>query len=140
MTGAEPVPADPSPRSETFEFRFSRSYAVAALPFGVTPMTTSLVVTSQELRIRFGPWSADVPRSTVAGAEVTGPYQLAKVIGPPHLSLADRGITFATNRRQGVCIRLTQPVKAIEPLGLLRHPSITVTVEDPRALADALAA
>ena len=50
--------------------------------------------------------------------------------GPPHLSLADRGITFATNRQRGLCIRLHRPHPAIDPLGLIRHPGVTVTVGD----------
>lgn len=72
------------------------------------------------------------PLDNVVGAEVTGPYRLVKVAGPPHLSLRDRGITFATNRARGTCIRFREPV------GLLRHPAATVTVAAPDALAEAL--
>jgi hypothetical protein len=61
-----------------------------------------------------------------------------KVFGPPHLSIADRGLTFATNARRGVCIRFHHPVAGIEPLGVVRHPGLTVTVDDPEGLVDAL--
>jgi hypothetical protein len=76
--------------------------------------------------------------ANVAGAEVTGPYAWPKVIGPPHLSFADRGLTFATNPEQGTCIRFRDPVPGIDPIGVLRHPSLTVTVADAPALAELL--
>lgn len=69
---------------------------------------------------------------------VTGPYHLIKVAGPPRLSLSDRGVTFATNRQVGACIQLRRAHRAIEPLGLLRHPSVTVTVDDPEGLCQLL--
>jgi hypothetical protein len=136
----KPTGPPPGPGPVRFPLAFDPTFRLVDRVLGITEDRAYVELDRDELRIRFGPWSADVPRRTVAGAEVTGPYWLPKVLGPPHLSLADRGITFATNRRKGVCIRLTEPVKALEPLGLLRHPSITVTVEDPKALADALAA
>jgi hypothetical protein len=34
-----------------------------------------------------------------------------------------------------VCIRLRQPHPGIDPLGLVRHSGLTVTVADPDALA-----
>jgi len=129
------VPADPSPRSETFEFRFSRSYAVAALPFGVTPMTTSLVVTSQELLIRFGPWRLRTPRTNITHSEVSGPYSFVKTAGPAHLSFSDHGVTFATNGDRGTCIMFREPVRALNPVGPPMHPNLTVTVSDPERLA-----
>lgn len=88
--------------------------------------------------IHFGPWSMAFPRIDVLGAEVTGPYRLHRVAGPPHLSLKDRGVTFATTRTRGLCIRLREPRKALDPLGILRHPGATVTVADPEGLRDAL--
>ena len=42
----------------------------------------------------------------------------------------DRGLTFATNGDRGVCIKFHRSVRGIAPLGLLRHPALTVTVED----------
>ena len=46
-------------------------------------------------------------------------------VGP---SLADRGVTFATNSRRGLCVSFVEPVHGIEPTGVLRHPAATVTV------------
>jgi hypothetical protein len=81
--------------------------------------------------VRFGPWRLRTPRDNVAGAEVTGPYRAIKVVGGPHVSFADRGVTFATNRRSGACIRFHEPVPALLPWGLVRHPAATVTVTNP---------
>ena len=39
---------------------------------------------------------------------------------------------------RGLCIRFDRPVPGIEPLGLLRHPAVTVTVADCDGLAEAL--
>jgi len=68
--------------------------------------------------------------SNVSDTEITGHYSIPKTIGPPHLSLADRGITFATNPHAGLCVRLRHAVPAIEPFELIRHPAFTVTVAD----------
>ncbi len=89
------------------------------------------------LNVRFGHWSVSTPVRNLAGAQVAGPFSAPKVLGP-HLSLADRGITFGTSTERGVCIRFHRPVPGIEPLGLLRHPGLTVTVDDPESLARAV--
>jgi len=104
---------------------------------GVRP-SSAYVEVNDELLIRFGPWVVRTPMSNVTGATVTGPYSTWKVIGP-HLSLADRGLTFGTNSRRGVCIEFRTPVRALAPGRVLTHPSVTVTVADPEALAEHLA-
>ncbi|MDP8936738.1 MAG: hypothetical protein M3O23_03235 [Actinomycetota bacterium] len=120
-----------------FPFAFSTGHRAVGLLFGVTP-ATAWVDVADELRVRFGPWRLVTPLANVAGTEVTGPYSLLKTIGPAHLSLADRGLTFSTNDRTGVCIRFGEPVAGIEPTGRLRHPALTVTVADVDGLAAAL--
>ena len=124
-----------SDRVVTHPFLFDPWFLPVSAPFGVIPSTTSVVVDDDELRIRFGPWRLVTPRSNVAWTEPSGPYHLLKVVGPPHLSFRDLGITFATNRRQGLCIGFVEPVPGIEPTGHLRHPAATVTVADPASLA-----
>src|SRR3546814_1533890 len=42
------------------------------------------------------------------------------------------------NRRQGLCLSLRRPHRGIEPLGLIRHPGVTVTVEDVEGLKELL--
>ena len=121
-----------------FAFRFEPLYRAAALPFGVTPGTTAVDVDGDHLRVRFGPWRVETGLDNVAGTQVTGPYQVLKTIGPAHLSLVDRGMTCATNRWRGLCVCFHEPVTGLDPLGRLRHPGLTLTVEDIEALDAAL--
>jgi hypothetical protein len=120
-----------------FEFAFSRPLSWPLALLGVTPWTAHVEVTDDEFAVRFGPWSLETPLSNVEGAEVTGPYLPFKVIGP-HISLADRGVTFGTTWRRGVCVRFRRPVPAALPGGLLPHPAVTVTVADADRLAAVL--
>lgn len=117
-----------------FEFSFEGRYRLPALAFGVTPATARVVVDEDELTVRFGPWRLRTPLTNIAGTEVSGGYAFHRTAGPAHLSLTDRGVTFATNSRSGLCVSFHEPVRAIVPLGVIRHPGATVTVADPDAL------
>lgn len=121
-----------------FEFAFATAYRAPALLFGITPRTAWVEVTDDELRARFGPWSLRTPRSNIARVEESGGFSFIKTAGPPHLSFIDRGVTFATNADQGVCVTFDQPVRALDPTGRLRHPGATFTVADPSGLVQAL--
>lgn len=121
-----------------FEFDFESRMAPFAYPLGITPWTTSLRIEGGRLHVRFGPWSLSTTLDNVEDTCVTGPYQMVKVAGPPHLSLADRGVTMATSTRRGVCIRFREPVPALVPKGMLRHPALTVTVKEPDRLMEVL--
>lgn len=121
-------------------FSFHPLFRVPALLAGVTELSAYVRVDEDELVVRFGPWRMAVDRADIESATLTGPYQPWKVIGPPHLSLADQGITFGTNPTAGVCIRLRRPAPGLEPTGRLRHPALTVTVADAEGLADLLSA
>lgn len=123
----------------TFPFHFQTAYRVAGLAFGVTPRSAYVQVEEQMLVARFGPWRVCTPVANVAGTEVSGPYRMMTTIGPAHLSLADRGLTFATNPHRGICVRFWEPVAGIEPWGRIRHPALTMTVADPSTLAAVLA-
>jgi len=79
------------------------------------------------------------PLANVTGAEVTGPYALLKTAGPARLAITDGGLTFATNGDRGVRIDFRTPVPGLDPLRLIRHPELTVTVEDCDRLAALLA-
>jgi hypothetical protein len=131
-----PEPADDEPGVEVrYPFLFEPLLQALALPLGVLPRTSWVRVTDDDVEIRFGAWHVRTPRPNVAGCEVVeGPFNLLKVAGPPHVSLADRGVTFATNRRLGACIRFREPVSVVLPGRLLRHPAAVVTVADPYAL------
>ena len=123
---------------EVFPFRFERCYQVAGIPFGITPATTGVRVTPSHLAVRFGPWSLRTPLSNIEAITTTGPFGMLRTAGPAHLSLTDGGLTCATNSKRGLCITFDTPVAGIEPLGLLRHPAVTVTVSDCERLADKL--
>jgi hypothetical protein len=135
---AEPSPRRGDPVHHRFGFRFDWRYRLAAKPLFVDEQHAFVEIDDDTLRARFGHWVVETPLTNVAGASPTGPYSLLKTIGPAHLSLADRGLTFATNRDEGVCIRFHEPVKGIDPLGVLRHPALTVTVDDVDALVASL--
>jgi hypothetical protein len=126
--------------TQRFPFAFITPYRIAAAPFGVRPSRAEVVVDEQRGRLvaRYGPWSVDTALANVASVEITGPYGIAKTIGPAHLSFADRGLTFASNPRQGVCISFREPVQGMEPTGRMRHPGLTVTVADCDGLAEVL--
>jgi hypothetical protein len=123
----------------TFAFHFVPAYRLVGLAFGVTPRSAYVDVGADTLVARFGPWVVCTPVANVAGVELTGPYRMTTTIGPAHLSLADRGLTFATNPDGGVCLRFWKPVGGIDPWGRIRHPGLTVTVADPAGLAALLA-
>ena len=135
----KPTGFPPGPPAEgSFEFEFHPLFRGPALAVGVMPRTARVELTADDLSVRFGPWHLRVPRSEITGATRSGPYRPWKVIGPPHLSFVDGGITFATNPREGVCIQLRNPVPGIEPTGRLRHRGVTVTVADVDGLIEAL--
>jgi hypothetical protein len=133
------APTDaPAPEDVEFPFSFGLPELLAGVFFGVTPFNARLVLRGDRLLARFGPWRLETPLANVAGAELTGPYRWPRIIGPAHLSLKDRGLTFASSAKAGVCIRFRRPVPGLEPLGVIRHPGLTVTVDDAPALVEAL--
>lgn len=121
-------------RTERHPFRIDARYRIPALLVGVREDRAWVELDGTGLRARFGPWYLATPLANVTGAGVSGPYAFARTAGPAHLSLADRGLTFATNGELGVCFTFDEPVPGMEPTGRLRHPGLTVTVADPEAL------
>ena len=68
---------------------------------------------------------------------ICGPSHLGRSsgdCGPPHLSFADRGLTFVTKADEGVCMRFVEPVTGIDSRRWVHHPGLTVTVADPHGL------
>jgi hypothetical protein len=124
--------------TKRFDFEFDKGVGVTSRLVGVSPATAGVEVGDGELTIRFGRWTLSTPLANVASTTVTGPYAWWKVAGTPRLSLADRGVTFATTTARGLCIEFADPVPALLPTSLLRHPGATVTVADPEGLAEAI--
>ncbi|HRW39345.1 MAG: Rho termination factor N-terminal domain-containing protein [Acidimicrobiales bacterium] len=127
------------PEPVRFPFAFAPAFRWPARLVGVHEGTASVLVDAEHLDARFGPWRVTTPLANLAGAGLSGPYAVAKTIGPAHLSLADRGLTFATNAEAGVCLTFRDPVPGIDPFGWVRHRGLTVTVADPDALVQLLA-
>jgi hypothetical protein len=113
-----------------FEFSFDPAYRLAALPFGVAPRRAWAAVAEGRLEVRFGLWHVTTRLENIAGSEVTGPYAFLKTAGPARLAITDRGLTFATNGRRGVCLRFHAPITGLDPFGLIRHPELTLTLAD----------
>lgn len=122
-----------------FAFRFTPSYRRLSRLVGVTPRTARVEVSDEGLDARFGPWRVRTPLSNISSVEVTGPYAFVKTAGPARLAVTDRGLTFATNGDRGVLVKFGEPVRGLDPFGLLRHPELTVTVAEVDALAELLA-
>lgn len=124
--------------STRYRFDFEDRYRLPARLFGVTESSASVTVTTTDVEATFGPWTVRTPLTNVSSVSITGPYSFLNTVGPAHFSLSDRGITFATNSRRGVCLAFRRPVAGMEPTGALKHPNLTVTVQDCDALAEQL--
>ena len=103
--------------------------------FNVRAGSSQVTVHEQRLVATFGPWTVNTAVDNVVSATITGPYRMWRVAGPARMSLSDRGITFASSTERGLCLTFARPVTGLDPFGFLRHPSLTVTVDDPEALA-----
>jgi hypothetical protein len=125
---------------QCFEFRFDPAYRIAALPFGITPETAWVQVDDERLLASYGPWRLRTTLANIRHVAITGPYRFYRTAGPARLGVTDGGLTFASNGDKGVLMSFRKRVPAIDPLGLIRHPELTVTVADLHGLVDALGA
>jgi hypothetical protein len=91
-------------------------------------------------KAHFGPWRVTTPLANITDVAVTGPYAFWKTAGSARLAITDRGLTFATNGDRGVLVSFGTPVRGLDPLGIIRHPELTVTVADVERLAELLRA
>lgn len=121
--------------TERFEFAFAASYGRFQRLLTITPDRAWVEVGPELLRAKFGFYGLETPLANVARAEVTGPYAYWKTAGPARLGVTDSGLTFATNGERGVLITFREPVRSRGPLGMLRHPELTVTVADAGGLS-----
>jgi hypothetical protein len=126
--------------SKRFGFAFAPAYRLLARAFGIGPATAWVDVGARTLAARFGPWRVSTPLANVSDVAATGPYAFWKTAGPARLAITDRGLTFASNGDRGVLISFRTPVRCLDPLGVLRHPELTVTVADVDELAELLRA
>jgi hypothetical protein len=121
----------------TFAFDFDPRYRRVLWFLGVTPSRAWVKVGNGSFEARFGPWRLRTTVQNLACATITGPYRPLRGIGP-HISLADRGLSFGSTTTRGVCVLFHEPVPGPETLRLVRHPGLTVTVDDPDGLVAAI--
>lgn len=122
---------------QRFGFAFDPRVRLALAAIGVRPSTCEVVVSDELFDVRYGLVRLQTPRSNLREASVTGPYDLLKAIGPRG-SMVDHGATFGTNAERGVCVMFHEPVGALLGRRFFRHPGVTVTVDDPEGLVEAL--
>ncbi len=125
-----------APPGRSFGFAFDPGLARWARPFGVLPTRSYVTLDHRGLEACFGPWRLSTPWTNVAALRRTGPYTAWRIAGPAHLSLADRGLTFAATTGGGVCVELRRPTRGIDPLGVIRHPAVTLGVDDLDGFVD----
>ena len=123
---------------QRFEFRFDPAYRIAALPFGITPERAWVRVEDEHLIANYGPWRLRTSLANIRNVAITGPYRFYRTAGPARLGVTDGGLTFASNGDEGVLMSFRKRVPAIDPIGVIRHPELTVTVADVRGLVKAL--
>ncbi len=128
-------------RNESEVVRFPLAADPAVVPwsrlFGVNDRTGYLEV-GDLVTARFGPWCVTTPIDNIAHVEITGPYAWWKVAGPARYGLSDHSLTFATTTQHGVELTFRDPVPGLTPFAAIRHPTLTVTVEDPETCVSVL--
>lgn len=113
-----------------FEFVFDHTPERVLQLAGVTRRNSAVLVDDEWFTARFGPWTVRTPRANVVSASTGGPYQWWKAVGV-RMSLSDKGLTFGSSTRSGVCVVFREPVRGFDPWGVIRHPGLTVTVARP---------
>jgi hypothetical protein len=123
---------------QRFDFRFAAAYRLAARPFGITPERAWVEIDDEHLLANYGPWRLQTQLANITRVAITGPYHFYRTAGPARLGITDGGLTFASNGEEGVLLSFRKRVPAVDPLGLIGHPELTVTVADVHGLFSAL--
>lgn len=117
-----------------YAFEFQNRYRPMLAALGVFPGTAWVDVDDDGVHAKFGLIGAEITYDNIEYVCVSGPYLAVKAIGP-RLSFADQGMTMGTTTAGGVCIKVKQPIKGLDPTGNLLHPGLTVTVVDREGFA-----
>ncbi len=120
---------------QTWLFDFDRRYERLLGVLGVRPDNSRVELHDDRIAVHFGRWSLATPWSNVKGTQITRDYQAIKAIGARG-SFKDNGVTFGSNTNAGLCLCFHKPVPSLlGPLGdLMKHPGMTITVEDCEGL------
>ncbi len=120
--------------TRTFPFAFDPGFRPLLATLGIRAGNSEVVVDDDDRFLaRFGRWEARTSIANVAEVSITRGYRWYRAIGP-RASFADRGASFGSNTRAGVCVRFHTPIPVLFGQRVL-HPGLTVTVADPEALA-----
>jgi hypothetical protein len=122
--------------AQRFAFEFDPRYRRILRLLTVTP-GSSWAEVDEDLEVRYGRWHVRTPVANIQRVCVTGPYVPKRAIGP-HLSLKDGGLSLGTNARRGICALFRHPVAGADPIGALKHPGLTLTLEDIEGFAVAV--
>lgn len=123
---------------DTFPFAFESRYAWLLKPLGVNPDNSSVVLTADDIEVKFGRFGMKTPLSNISGIERSGGYRFYKAIGLRG-SLVDSGVTFGTTTKAGVCLKFIEKIPKVLPMPKDGHRGMTVTVAEPDAFIAALA-
>lgn len=118
-----------------FAYRINSKALPLLRVLGVNPNKDGVRVENGRLKASFGFLNMDTPIPNVSSVSVTGPYKWWKSLGP-RLSMADHGLTFGTTGEGGVCIEFVEPIRRV--IGPWAHPGLTLTVDDPEGLVEAI--
>ena len=121
---------------QRFDFDFHPRFRRPLALLRIRPSNSWVAIDEERFEARFGPLRLRTPVSNLADVQITRDYLAVKAIGPRG-SLADRGATFGSTTRGGVCVCFHEPVTALAGR-LMPHPGLTVTVEDLEGLAAAV--
>lgn len=116
-----------------YGFAIEPRYTPLLLAFGVTQGSAWLRIDDDELAVKFGFFGLSTALSNVTGFQLSGDYKAYRAIGI-RTSLKDRGVTFGSTTKRGLCVTFQEPVAVTPGVGL-RHPGMTVTVDDVDGLA-----
>ena len=125
---------------QRFDFRFAPPTASRRDRLASHPSAPGCSIDDEHLLATYGPWRVCRSLANISRVAITGPYRFYRTAGPARLGITDGGLTFASNGEQGVLLSFRKRVPAIDPLGLIRHPELTVTVADVHGLVSALGA
>src|SRR5512135_2671032 len=131
---APPESAVGTPGVEQFSMAFDARFRLPLAALGITPETAHVTLAPDRLVACFGPWSCHTVPTNIREVTITGPYRWYRAIGA-RLSLVDRGLTFGSTTARGVCLLFREPVPGLDPLGVLRHPGLTLTVAESEGFA-----
>lgn len=114
-------------------FDFDPRFRPLLAALGIREDNSEVLLDDERFLARFGRWEACTSPANLADVTITRGYRWYRAIGPRG-SFADRGASFGSNTRAGVCVRFHAPIPVLFGQRIL-HPGLTVTVADPEALA-----